>query len=163
MSIDQTIIAQVLTTAIAFLVFFWISKKLFWTGIVRTIDERQARIRGDFDRIDQMQKKVDDLQADYSKRIEQIEAEARARMQEAIDQGHQIAEQIREQARKDASAELEHTKEMIVIEMDKARVQLKQEVVRMTLTVAEKIIRERLDDAKHRELVSGFIDGLGRQ
>ena len=160
MAIDQTIIAQVLTTAVAFIIFFWIAKKLFWTSIVRTLDERQARIRGEFDRIEELQKKADELQAEYSKRIAQIEAEARTRMQEAIDEGHQIADQIREQARKDANAELEHTKQILSIEMDKARVELKEEVVRMTITAAEKIIRERLDDARHRRLVSEFIEGL---
>src|ERR1043166_340729 len=161
MKIDSTVIAQLITTAIGFLVFFWIAKKLFWTGILKTIEDRQAHIRGEFDRIDSMQQQVNALQADYSKRIAEIETEARAKMQEAIAQGKKIAEEIGEQARKDATAAQERTKQSIEIEIEKAKAQLKEEVVRMTLRATEKIIAERLDDQKHRQLVSSFIEEEG--
>ncbi len=156
-------LAKLATTALAFFIFFWISKKMFWTSILKAIEDRQARIQGDFDRIDAMQKKVDALQGDYQKRIADIDAEARNRMQEAIAHGRQVAEQIAEQARKEADAALERNKQVIALEMDKAREQLKQDVVQMTLTATERLIRERLDDTRHRQLVTGFVEELSRK
>ncbi len=44
--------------------------------------------------------------------------------------------------------------------MAKAKVQLKNDMVNMTISAAEKIIRERLDDAKHRELIGNFLDNV---
>lgn len=163
MSIDAVIIRQVLTTAIAFLLFFWIAKKLFWTNILRAIEERQQRIKSDFERIEQMQQKVNALESDYSKRIAEIEVEARHRMQEAISHGKEVAEQIMDKARAEAAEALEHTKQSIEIEMDKARAELRVDVVRMTLAATEKIIQERVDDRKGRELVSSFIDEISRR
>lgn len=163
MNIDSIVIAQVLTTAVAFILFFWIAKKLFWTSILRLIEERQMRIRSEFERIDQLQTQVNALEADYNKRISQIEVEARQKMQAAIANGKQIADQIAEDARKDASAQIERTKQSIQIEMEKARAELREEVVQMTLRATEKLLNERLDDRKQRELVTNFINEVEKK
>lgn len=163
MKIDSNVIAQVLTTAVAFILFFWIAKKLFWTSILRLIEERQMRIRSEFERIDQLQTQVNALEADYNKRISQIEVEARQKMQAAIANGKQIADQIAEDARKDASAQIERTKQSIQIEMEKARAELREEVVQMTLRATEKLLNERLDDRKQRELVTNFINEVEKK
>jgi F-type H+-transporting ATPase subunit b len=161
--IDRAVLAQLLTTALAFLIFFWIAKKMFWSSILRAIEDRQARIKSEFDKVEHLQTQAKTLQADYSRKIAEIDSEARQRMQDAINQGKQIAEQIAEQARRDADATLERTKQSIAIEMEKAREELKHDVVRMTLAATEKIINERLDDAKHRQLVSSFVDEIARR
>jgi F-type H+-transporting ATPase subunit b len=163
MEITREVIAQLITTLIAFLGFFFVAKKLFWGGILGAIEDRQTKIRGEFDRIDAMQKQVTALQADYQKRIADIDTEARQRIQEEISKGRVIAEQIAEQSRKDAAAQQEAMSQKLSIEMDKARQTLKDEVVRMTMGATEKIIRERLDDQKHRQLVSSFVEELSHK
>ncbi|RKX18772.1 MAG: ATP synthase F0 subunit B, partial [Candidatus Zixiibacteriota bacterium] len=37
---------------------------------------------------------------------------------------------------------------------------LKEDMVSITLAAAEKILQEKLDEQKERQLVSGFIDGI---
>ena len=157
------LIIQVATTALAFLIFFWISKKLFWTSIIQAIEARQARIRGEFDAIDDLKRKVEGMEAQYARQLAEIEATARNKMQEATAHGKHIAEQIAEQARRDADAALERNKQVIAIEMEKAREELRQEVVEMTMTATERIIKERLDDSKHRQLVTSFVEEIGRR
>ena len=161
--IDREVLAQLLTTAVAFLLFFWIAKRMFWTSILRAIEERQARIKSEFTRIDEMDNRLKKLQADYSKKLAEIDTEARHRMHEAIVQGKQIAEQIADQARQEADETLERTKKSIALEMEKARAELRHDVVRMTLAATEKIISENMDDAKHRQLVSGFVDQISHK
>ena len=156
-------IIQVATTALAFLIFFWVSKKLFWTSIIQTIEARQSRIRGEFNRIDELRAQVEALESNYKAKIAEIDAEARTRMQEAVAHGRELAEEIAETSRREANEALERNKQVIAIEMEKAREVLRQEVVEMTLTATDKIIKERLDDPKHRQLVSGFVEELGRK
>lgn len=160
---DNATIAQILTTLLAFVIFVWLAKKLFWKPMLDTIDERQARIQGEFDKIDAMQKQVDQLQADYSKRLSDIEAEARLKMQEAMAQGKQIAEELAEQARRDAEATRAAAQQTLAIEMDKARAELKQDVVRMTLAATEKIIHQNMNDPRQQELVTNFVEELDRR
>lgn len=161
--IDREIIAQFLTTLIAFIAFFWIAKKLFWSKVMETIEDRQARIRGEFDKIEAMQKEAAALQASYSKHLAEIENEKRNAIQEEINRGKQIAEEIVDQARREAAAAAERNKQMIAIEMDKARAQLKQDAVQIVLGATEKIIRQRLDDEKQRELVASFVEELSHK
>lgn len=161
--IDNIVIAQVLTTLVAFLIFAWIARKMFWKPLLDTIEQRQAKIKGEFDKIDAMQRQVDQLQADYSKRMSDIEAEARLKLQEAMAQGKQIAEQVADQARRDSEATRLKAEQSIAIELDKARADLKQDVVRMTLAATEKLIRQNMDEPRQRDLVTNFVEELGRR
>lgn len=161
--IDTLVIAQVLTTLLAFLIFAWIAKKMFWKPILETIENRQATIKGEFDKIDAMQRQVDQLQADYSKRMSDIEAEARLKLQEAMAQGKQIAEQVAEQARRDAEITREKSQQSVAIELEKARAELKQDVVRMTLAATENLIRQNMDEPRQHALVTNFVEELGRR
>lgn len=157
---DNATIAQILTTLLAFVIFVWLAKKLFWKPLLDTIDERQARIQGEFDKIDAMQRQLDQLKADYAKRMSDIEAEARLKLQEAMAQGKTIADQISEQARRDAETLRVRNEQMLSIEMDKARAELKDDVVRMTLAATEKLVRQNMSDDRQRELVNNFVEEL---
>lgn len=161
--LTNEVIAQVLTALVAFLIFAYIAKRLFWRPFLNTIEERQVKIRSEFDKIDAMQAQVDQLKADYSKRMSDIEAEARLKLQEAMAQGKQIAEQVAEQARRDAEETRTKAQQTLSIEMEKARAELKQDVVRMTLAATEKIIRQNMNEPRQQELVSDFVEELSRR
>ena len=53
---DNSIIAQVLTTLLAFGIFVYLAKKLFWRPILDAIEQRQVTIKGEFDKIEAMQR-----------------------------------------------------------------------------------------------------------
>jgi F-type H+-transporting ATPase subunit b len=161
--IDKEVLIQISTTFVAFMLFFIIARKMFWTRFMQVIEDRQKKIHDEFGKIESMQKQVDALQADYQRRVAEIEAEARVKMQEAIAQGKQIATQIAEQAKKDSDALSLKTQQSLSIEMDKARAELKAEVVRMTIGATEKIIRQKMDDATQRHMVSSFVEELARK
>jgi F-type H+-transporting ATPase subunit b len=161
--INNESIAQVLTTLLAFGIFFIVAKMLFWKPLQQTISDRQGRIKEEFDRIDSMQRQVDALQADYTRRMAEIDAESRQKMQEAIAEGRQISEQIAAQARTSAEALQQKHEQMMAIEMDKARAELKHEVVKMTIAATEKITRQQMNDSRQRELVSSFVEELARK
>ena len=49
------------------------------------------------------------------------------------------------------------------IERRKAELQLRDDVAALAIGAAEKLIGERLDDEKHRQLIQEYIDQLGEQ
>ena len=55
---------------------------------------------------------------------------------------------------------LEKAKAELEMDVDKAKVELKEQMIKLTMTEAEKIIRERLDSDKHREMIGRFIDNV---
>lgn len=154
--------AQIITHAVGFIIFVWVLKKFAWGPLLGLMEERRAKIKGEFDEIDRQKAEVAKVTADYEAKMKEIDAERRAKLVEAVDEGKKMATEIKTQAQEDARALHEKAKEDLQRDVDKAKVQLRDVMVNMTMTAAQKVIHEKLDDAKHRELISRFIQELER-
>ena len=151
---------QIITHAIGFLITLWILKKFAWKPLLAMIEERREKIAGEFQKIEDEKAEVDKLAAQYEAKLKDIEGERRAKLAEAVTEGKQVAEEIKRNAQAGARKIADKAKAELSLDVAKARVQLKGDMVAMTVAAAEKIIREKLDDAKHRELIGNFIDNV---
>jgi F-type H+-transporting ATPase subunit b len=68
-----------------------------------------------------------------------------------------VAAEIR-QAHQDANERLERAGDEIAREREKAKEVLKEQMIRISMRSAEKILRHELDAASHHKLVGEFID-----
>lgn len=151
---------QILTHIVGFVIALWILKKFAWKPLLGMIDERRQKIQGDFDKAKEELDSAEKLHAEYDERMRQADAEARQKIQEAIREGQGVASEIKEAARSEGRELIERAKQELSRDVDKAKVQLKLDIVKMTLAATEKMINEKLDEAKHRELIEGFIDDV---
>ncbi|MBI2194172.1 MAG: F0F1 ATP synthase subunit B [Planctomycetes bacterium] len=153
-------IAMILTQGLAFLVLFLILRKFAFGPVLKMIDARRQHIAAEFDQIEA--KKVEMLRAqkEYEQKMARVEDEARIRMRDAILESQKLAEQIRSQAQAEAQEMLRKTRELLENERARAAVQMRHQIVALTLSATEKLIRERLDEAKHRQLIVDFMDSL---
>lgn len=151
---------QLLTHAVGFLITVWLLKRFAWGPLLAIMEERRKKIADEFEAIDQEKNFVAGMRADYEAKLKQIESERRQKLVEAVNEGKKIAEDIKAQAREEARQIAHKAKDDLEREVAKARVQLKEEMVSITMTAAEKILHEKLDDAKHRQLIGRFIDGV---
>ncbi|MFH1374112.1 MAG: F0F1 ATP synthase subunit B [bacterium] len=151
---------QALTHAVGFLITVWILKRFAWGPLLSLLEERRNKIADEFKAIEDEKAKTAELTADYEARLKEIDAERRARLVEAVNEGKKIAEEIRTSAREEVKVINAKAKTDLVREVAKAKVQLKNDMVAMTITATERIINEKLDDAKHRELIGNFIDNV---
>jgi F-type H+-transporting ATPase subunit b len=92
--------------------------------------------------------------------MREIDALSRKRLEEASREALAVAAEIRDQARVEAAEVLEKAKADIERERDKARVALRDDMVRMVVMTGEKLLRERLSAERHVELISRYIDDL---
>lgn len=153
-------VGETITLIIVFLAFFWIMKKFAWAPILKTIDDRQKSIEDGFDEIKRLKTEAEESHRRYEAKLRDIETEARNKIQESINEGRRVATEITEQARHEATHITEKAKQNMQLEIATARKTLREEIVAMTLQATEKLINERLGEAKDRELVGSFIDGL---
>lgn len=151
---------QLLTHAIGFIITVWLLKKFAWGPLMSIMDERREKIAGEFQQIEDEKAKVAELTAEYEEKLKNIDAERRQKLVEAVNEGKKIAEDVKAAARDEAREIAQKAKADLEREVAKAKVQLKEEMVSITMGAAEKILREKLDDAKHRELIGGFIDNV---
>lgn len=156
------IFVEVFTTMAAFLIVLGILKKYAFGPILSVIDERREKIQADLDRAESLRDEAADERAQLNERLRNIEDEARAKMQEAIAEGRRIAQTIQDNAQNEAREILEKARQNIQFETEKARVELKNDIINMTVEATERLIRERLDDEKHRELIGNFIEQIER-
>ena len=151
---------QILTHIVGFLVAVFVLKRYAWGPILKLLEERREKIRGEFDRIDKEKKGAAALKAEYEGQLRGIDAQARAKVQEAVHDGQKVAAEIREQARRDAHDQLTRAREEMVRDQDKASAALRNEMAEMVVRATEMLVRERLDQEKQLALVRDFIASI---
>jgi F-type H+-transporting ATPase subunit b len=151
---------QLLTHLVGFVITVWILKRYAWGPLLAIMEERRNKIKQEFDDIEVEKTKVSELTAQYEARLKDIDAERRAKLVEGVNEGKKIAKEIEAEARVDALRTSEKARAELERDVAKAKVQLKNDMVAMTISAAEKIINEKLDDPKHRELIGDFIDNV---
>ena len=153
-------VQEILTQAGAFILLVWVLKKMAWRPLLQMLEDRRHKIQAGFDDIERTKADVEKLKQDYERSQARIEEEARQKLQEAIDEGKKIAKSLQETARKEARSVLEKAKEDIQLEVAKAKVTLRDEIADLTLGATERMLQEKLNDTKDKELVLDFIENL---
>lgn len=153
-------IGQIITHIIGFVIAVIILKKFAWKPLLSILEERRNKIRSEFDDLEQERKKTEKLYSDYQTKLKEIDSLARTKIQEASREGQTLANEIKEEARKEAKQIVTRTREEIRRDLDKAKVQLRDDVVNMTLEIAERVMAQKLDSEKDRELVAQLLDDM---
>jgi len=153
-------IYQVITHIIGFLITVWLLKKFAWKPLLGMMDERRQKIIDEFKKIEDEKAAADELKADCEGKLKNIEAERRQKIAEAVNEANKMASDIKMGAQEEARGIISRTNEQLERDVAKAKVQLKEEMVRITLSAAEKILHEKLDEKKERDLIGKFIDNV---
>ena len=152
---------QLLAHALSFFVFFFLVRLAFTAIIYPPMKERRDLIKAEFERIEQEKAAVGSLKAQYEAHLKKVEAESRERIQQAVSEGQRVAAEIQAQAQKTAHDRIVHAEDEIARELEKSKELLKEQMIRLSLRGAEKILREKLDSAHQHKMVSEFIDEVG--
>jgi F-type H+-transporting ATPase subunit b len=151
-------IGQVITQIISFLIMLWVLKRYAWKPLLSLMEERRTRIQSDFDTIHEQKREIERLTSEYEEKLKNFEVQTHVKIQEAIQKGQQIAQEIQQEAQQTAKAIIAKTKEDIQQEILHAKVQLKQDLVNMTILATKKIIQSKLDPEEQKKQVLEFIE-----
>ena len=151
---------EILTQLLGFLLVFWILKKFAFKSILGIVDARRHKIQEEFDGIDERKKGLETLDKEYRARLENIEQEARVKIQEAANVGVALARDIQDKARQDAQKMIDRAQAEILQDIAKAKLTMRGELVELSALISEKIIRESLDAKGHEKLVDQFLKDL---
>lgn len=149
-----------LTQVAGFLIVVWLLKKYAWSGLLEFIEKRRETIAAEFENIEKTRADADALKRKYDEELAGIEHTRRLKIQDAASEASTLAAQIKEDARKEALDLRAKVKDDIDLELDKANAILRDRIVDAVITASEKVIRERLDDDKHKQLIRGFLEEI---
>jgi len=154
-------IKQVLTQIVGFLIFLFLIRRFAWGPVLQMLEARQAKIAGDLGEAERRKQEAGELKARLEQELRGIDQQARQRIQEAVSEGQRIATEIRADAQAQARARLDRAEAEIEGERAKAQKSLHEDMARLAVGGAERILRKKLDEAEQRRLIGEFIAEAG--
>lgn len=139
---------------IAFLVLFLILAKWGWPVIIKSMNTRADRIDQGVEYAQQAKVQLDNARADAQKVIEDAQKQQAAILRDA----EKMKTQIIDEAHNEASAEAKKVMDAAKVSIDQSRKeaerQLRQEVGKFSVAIAEKLIRRQMDNDKEQEALA---------
>jgi F-type H+-transporting ATPase subunit b len=145
---------------VAFLVLFFVLNKFLFSKIGKYMEARSEEIKKKFEEMEASKHDFERLKDEYSARLVKIEQEAQLKMQEAVKEGVRMKNDIVTQAQAQAQKEIERARSEILVEKDKAIMEIREKVVDLTLQATEKLIQKTMDEGTHRTLVRKYLDEI---
>lgn len=152
----RVLIVQILGFVLLLIVF----KLFLFKPILGILEARQKEIEGRYQDAETQRGAAEQLRAEYQQHLAGIEEEMRSKIAQALKDGQAMRDEIIADSHAKADSILTRAQEEIAREKEKALAELKSTVAGLAVDAAGKLIRAKLDDAKHRELVGRFIEDL---
>ena len=152
----KTIIIQV----IGFLVVLAVLWKFVFGKVGGLLDERRSEIATQLEQLSTDREELDRLTTETRQRLADIETEAQAKIQAAIEQGDAERQQILTQAQQEADDEIARARAEIQREKDEAISELRGVVAELAIDAASKIISEELNTERHQHIIDTSISRL---
>ena len=160
MNINATIIGQ----AIVFLILIWFTVKFIWPPLLQAVEARQKKIA---DGLAAAERGQNELQSAHGQ-AEAVVNEARQKAVKIIEQANKRSAEIVEEARGTAIAEGQRlvgdAKQEIVLKQGRARDALRQDVAKLAVAGASRLLEREIDPKAHAELIEKLareIEGAG--
>lgn len=151
---------QVAIQIVGFLVLFYFLAKFLWKPILALMAAREKEVADMLARGEEAKRKSEQMEADYKTRLAQIDEEAAKYRNEELRKGHAMAEEIVQEARHQAELEKEKSLNAIREETKKARVELRDFAVGLSLDISQKILQAKIGREEHEQLARKFLAEL---
>jgi F-type H+-transporting ATPase subunit b len=150
----------IIWTIITFLLLLAVLSKVAWKPLLRALQSREQEIADSLAKAEEAKKEAERLIAENKAAMAQANAETARLIAESRAVAEQLKNDIVAKAGDSAKRMLEQAKEEIDREKETAMAQLRNEVADLSIAVAEKILDERLDDAKQKSMVDRVIQQM---
>ncbi len=149
----------VVWSTIAFLVVLFLLRNMAWGPILTALKEREESIATALNEADKARSEMSALQADNERLLQEARAERDSMLREAREMADKLVADAKGKAKEEAAREAESAREAIATERKAAVAELKSEVAKLSVSIAEQLIRAELADAgKQEALVSRLMD-----
>ncbi len=147
-------------TLITFFIVAFILRRVAWGPILKAVEEREKAISGSIEAAKRERAEAEKLLGEQKTAIAGARAEAAEMMRKNQADMEKFREDLMGKSRKEAEELKADARRSIEEEKNKAVAELKAQAVSLAIQVAEKLIDEKLDDAKHKALAEKFVNDL---
>jgi F-type H+-transporting ATPase subunit b len=153
--------AELIWATLAFAVVAVVLMKVAWPKIRGAVEAREAEIAGNLQSAESSKTEAQQTLDEYKAQL----ADARSESNRIIEEARQSAEQVRKdmiaKAEAEAAAIVERAGEQIANERNRTLEELRGEVGRLAVDLAERVVGNSLDRQAQSKLVDDYISQVG--
>ncbi|QCI18578.1 F0F1 ATP synthase subunit B [Buchnera aphidicola] len=156
MNLNATIFGQ----AISFFLFVWFCMKYIWPPIIAAIETRQKKIEDTLSASKKIEQEYLIIQKKMNETIKDAKEKASFILNEANRQKLLILEDAKSKAIKETEKMLLNSQIEIDMQFVRARETLHKEIVDLSILMAEKIIKQNIQENKNKFFINNIITSL---
>ncbi len=131
--------------------------KFVFGPITRALEERDQKVERAAVAAEEARKRAEEAVVKAQQELEQSRAEARQRVEEAVQRAGRQAQEEVAKARAEIERERQKASEDIEGAKRRALMEIRNEVVNLSIASAGRILKKDVDDQVHREFVDEFL------
>ena len=147
--------------AIILLVLILLMVKFAWKPILASLDSREEGIKNALESAEKAKEEMANISANNEKILKEAKAERDAVLKEAREMKAEIVSKAQESATAEADRIMEQAKEAIAAERTAAVAEMKTQMAKVSIDIAEKVLKSELaDKTKQSELVNSLLNDV---
>ena len=143
---------------INFVILFSLLGLFLYKPVMKMLDERSKRIKEGMERAEATKEEYARAEEEVKKLISKAREDGQALVSQATQIGERLKEEAKEGARQEAQAIVDRTRAELEEERDRIIDDLRREFVDISISAAEKVIKETLDKERHRRLIEETLE-----
>jgi F-type H+-transporting ATPase subunit b len=143
---------------ISFVILFALLRLFLYKPVMKMLDERSKKIRESMEQAEATKEEYARAEEVVKKLISKAREDGQALVSQASQIGERLKEEAREGARKEAQVIVDRTRVELEEERDRIIDDLRREFVDISISAAEKVIKETLDKERHRMLIEEALE-----
>jgi len=154
--LNFTLFGQIIT----FFLLLFLLNRFLYGPVSGALRERTEKIRVGLEAAEKGHRDLEAAQKHYQEQLNQAKTEA----QEIIAKAQKRAEALKEEtvaaAREEAERVIQKAREDILVEWEKARMEVKREVADLVFLATGKVLGASVDRERHMALISEVVEGV---
>ena len=147
----------IIWTAVTFLILLVLLKKFVWGPVISAVDRREESLKAMFESAEKAKADSQDLLNKYEQQLAEARDEVNKMIENGKSRAKKTADEVVEKARRESQDMSEKAKAEIVREREAAIAEIKDQMVRISLKAAERLISKKLEEADHRAFIERAI------
>lgn len=149
-------------TLVTFIIVAFVLRRVAWGPLLEAVNEREKQIQSSIDAAKKERAEAEKLLGEQKTAIAAARQEAAESLRKTQTDMEKLREELMAKSRKEAEDLKVDARRTIEAEKNKAIADIKNEAVNLAIQIAEKLLTEKLDDAKHRALAEQFVSDLAK-
>lgn len=147
-------------TLVTFVLVALVLKAKAWKPILQLVEEREKQISHAIESAKRERAEAEKLLSEQKSAAQEARREAQEMMRRNKEEMERFREDLISRSKREAEELKTDAKRSIDEERAKAAAELRNEAVGLAIQIAERLLEERLDDHKHRQLAEQFVAQL---